>query len=86
MAVDILRSGGQWTDDVGADALLSFALNLQGEVLVRELEEGDLFLVDKEAFAQLWNGASLLFAEACELDADNEDARRNRSRYRALQA
>ncbi len=85
MAVDILRNGGQWTDDVGPNALLSFALNLQGEVQVRELEEGDLFLVDKEEFTQLWNGASVLFTEACELDGDNEDARRNRTRYRALE-
>jgi hypothetical protein len=84
MAVEILRAGGQWILDLPPETLLSFALNLLGETVVRPLEEGDLFLVDREAFTTAWNGAAALFEEATKLDPDNEEARRNHTRYRAL--
>jgi len=83
-AIRILRAGGQWTSEVSPPALLSFAINLLGEVVVRPLEEGDLFLTDKPAFERRWNRASILFGEACKLDPENEDARRNLSRYKPL--
>lgn len=84
MAVRLLRSGGQWVADLQPSALLSFALNLLGETLVRPLEEGDLFLVDRPAFVRVWNEAAALFDEAATLDPASEDARRNLARYRPL--
>lgn len=83
-AVEILEAGGQWTDDLSPESLLAFALTLLGEVVIRPLEEGDLFLVDQTAFTQKWNEAAALFDRAVELDGDNEDARRNRARYRPI--
>lgn len=84
LAVEILEAGGQWSDDLEPDQMLAFALTLLGEVLVRPLEEGDLFLVDRGAFTEQWNEAAALFQRAVKLDEENEDARRNRSRYRPI--
>jgi tetratricopeptide (TPR) repeat protein len=84
LAVEILEAGGQWSDDLDPDQMLSFALTLLGEVIVRPLEEGDLFLVDRAEFTEQWNEAAELFARAVKLDEENEDARRNRSRYRPI--
>lgn len=84
LAVTTLRAGGQWTLDVEPPALLSFALNLLGEVIVRWLEEGDLLLRDRPEFTRRWNEAAGLFADACRLDGTNDDARRNQTRYRPL--
>lgn len=84
-AVEILDAGGQWTDDLPPEQLLAFALTLLGEVIVRPLEEGDLFLVDRGGFTSQWNEAAALFARAVKLDEENEDARRNRSRYRPIE-
>jgi tetratricopeptide (TPR) repeat protein len=83
-AVIALREGGQWTMDLSPDELMAFALNLLGELVVRPLEEGDLFLRDQAAFAQRWNECATMFAEAARLDPENEDARRNRNRYRPV--
>lgn len=85
LAVRTLRAGGQWTMDVEAGVLLAFALNLLGEVLVRPLEAGDLFLVDRARFEKVWNEAAAFFEEAKQLDPANEDARRNRARYRPIE-
>ncbi|MEE2830290.1 MAG: tetratricopeptide repeat protein [Myxococcota bacterium] len=85
LAIEILRRDGQWTEDVEPNVLLSFALNLLGELLVRPLEEGDLFLTDRPRFDATWNEASALFDAAVELDSNNVDARRNGTRYRRLE-
>jgi len=84
LAVATLRAGGQWTEDIEPKALLSFAVNLLGETIVRELEEGEVFLTDREAFVQRWNEASRTFEEALEIDAGNVDAARNRTRFRPI--
>ncbi len=84
IAVTTLRAGGQWTLDVEPEALLSFAINLLGEVIVRSIEEEDLFLRDRSKFTDAWNRAALLFAEARSLDPTNDDARRNFARYRPI--
>ncbi|MCP4867662.1 MAG: hypothetical protein GY898_02965 [Proteobacteria bacterium] len=84
IAVTTLIAGGQWTMDVDPAPLLSFAMNLLGETLVRAIEGGDLFLRDKDKFESVWNEASVLFTEAKKLDPTNEDARRNAVRYRPL--
>lgn len=86
LAVDILRRDGQWTEDVEPGRLLGFALNLLGEIIVRPLEEGDLFLTDRPSFDASWNEAATMFAAALEIDPENEDARRNGTRYRPLAA
>jgi tetratricopeptide (TPR) repeat protein len=83
-ALKTLLGGGQWTLDLHPAELRSFALNFLGEIIVRPLEEGDLFLQDRDAFQGRWNEAASLFAEAVRQDGTNEDARRNRSRYRPL--
>lgn len=84
IAVTTLMAGGQWTIDVEPGPLLSFAMNLLGETLVRSIEGGDLFLRDKDRFEAIWNEASVLFGQARKLDPTNEDARRNAVRYRPL--
>jgi tetratricopeptide (TPR) repeat protein len=84
LAVEILKRGGQWTQDVEPEVLLGFAINLLGELVVRPLEEGDLFLTDRPLFDASWNEASRLFALALEADPDNVEARRNATRYRRL--
>ncbi len=86
LAVEILEAGGQWNDDLTPERLMSFALTMLGEVIVRPLEEGDLFLVDRGLFTGRWNEAAGLFDRAVQLDDANEDARRNRSRYRPVPA
>jgi len=85
LAIDILKRGGQWTQDVEPKVLLGFALNLLGELMVRPLEEGDIFLTDRPRFDRSWNEASGLFALAIAADPDNGDARRNATRYRRLE-
>ena len=84
LGVQLLRAGGQWTADLPPSTLLAFAINLLGETVVRPLEEGDLFLVDRPAFVAAWNEAAALFDEAARLDPGNEEARRNGARYRPL--
>jgi tetratricopeptide (TPR) repeat protein len=85
LAVEILKRGGQWTQDVEPAVLLGFAINLLGELVVRPLEEGDLFLTDRPRFDAGWNEASQLFAQALKADPENVDARRNATRYRPLE-
>jgi len=84
MAVEMLRSGGQWTADLEADEILSFALNLLGEVVVRDLEEGDLLMTDRPQFVSRWNEASECFRESLERDNSNRDARSNVIHYRPM--
>jgi tetratricopeptide (TPR) repeat protein len=84
LAIETLRSGGQWTLDLEADELLSFALNLLGEVIVRCLEEGDLLMDDRPAFVARWNEASGFFRESLERDNSNKDARTNCIHHRPM--
>ena len=84
LAATSLRAGGQWTKDVDPSALLSFALNMHGETIARHLEEGDLFLTDREQFEARWNSAAALFGEAAALDPNNAEARRNATRFARL--
>ena len=84
MAVEALRAGGQWTLDLEANEILSFALNLLGEVVVRGLEEGDLLMTDRAEFVARWNEASGFFREAWEGDKSNKDARSNCIHYRPM--
>ncbi|MBN92481.1 MAG: hypothetical protein CL928_00190 [Deltaproteobacteria bacterium] len=84
MAVQILRSGGQWILGLSGEQLLSFAVNLLGEVLVRSIESGDLIFRDKKRFNAIWNEAAALFVEAKALDPSNEDARSNSLHYRPI--
>ena len=84
LAIEMLRGGGQWTLDLEPDELLSFALNLLGEVIVRCLEEGDLLMDDRPAFVARWNEASGYFRESLERDNSNKDARTNCIHYRPM--
>jgi len=84
LAIETLRGGGQWTLDLESDELLSFALNLLGEVIVRCLEEGDLLMDDRPAFVTRWNEASNFFRESLERDNNNKDARTNCIHYRPM--
>lgn len=86
LALQTLRLGGQWSEDVEPQVLLSFAANLLGEILFRSVEGGDLFLADQAAFARVWNEAAALFTEAASLDPDHADARSNAARVRPLPA
>ena len=76
MAVEILERGGQWIDDVKPSKLLSFAVNLLGEILFRRAERisaGD----DRQRFDDLWNEAAGCFTRATGLDPENGEAKRN---------
>jgi tetratricopeptide (TPR) repeat protein len=84
VALEILRNGGQWTDDVEPNVVLAFAANLLGEVLFRSVEDGDLFLSHHDAFLRRWNEAAGLFEEAAQLDPTQAEARANAARVRPL--
>ena len=83
MALEILKNGGQWVDDVEPDALLSFAWNMLGEVLFRRGEELAVS-PDRERFERIWNEAAAAFTKALELDAENRDALRNATHCRTI--
>ncbi len=79
-AVELLKRGGQWTLEIDPDVLLAFALNLLGEVLVQSIGDVDLLEQDPEAFKAIWNDAAACFADAYELDPNNEEIAANRGR------
>lgn len=83
VAIDVLRSHGQWTLDVDPDALMSYALNFLGEVLISVFEDPDNDEFDEGLFS-IWNEAAGFFAEAAELDPQNEDAALNASRFKPV--
>ncbi len=82
--VDLLKAGGQWTDDLAEEEMMAFALNLLGEVLMHRAEE-DL-MTDPEAFQGRWNEAAALFREALRHHPRDEAARRNAVHCRPLDA
>lgn len=83
-SVEILRSGGQWIDSLQPQELLSFATNLLGEIIVREIEDSDTLIDDAEALQARWNEAATLFAAALLAWPTNTDAKRNSHRYPVL--
>lgn len=83
LAVEVLRAGGQWTTDLEPGEVLGFALNLLGEVIVRDLDDAER-LRDEEEFHALWNEAAHAFDEARRADPTSADALRNATRYRPI--
>lgn len=82
-AIDVLRSHGQWTLDLEPDALMSYALNFLGEVVISAFDDADSDEID-DAFIEIWNEAAGLFAEATKLDPKNQDAAANAARVRRI--
>lgn len=82
-ALEVLRQGGQWIADLSEGELMGFALNLLGEIVMRQAEER--VFGDPSAFRTRWNEAASLFAQACAEDPENEDARRNATHCRRIE-
>ena len=80
-ALNSLRANGQWTEDLKPEVLLSYTLNLLGEILISRFNERS---VDEDDFTQYetaWNEAASLFSQAVEVDPENREARSNVLRF-----
>lgn len=73
-AIRILESGGQWTDDISADTLLSLAYTTLGEVLRLRADSDEIIFGDPEAFQRLHSESRTIFLKASALDPDNRHA------------
>jgi tetratricopeptide (TPR) repeat protein len=74
MAVGILESGGQWTDDLPENVVLSAAYGLLGEIRRRQANADEVVFGNPEAWSALMDEAKAAFARAHSLDPDNEHA------------
>lgn len=73
-AVRIFESGGQWTDDLPENVVLSMAWDLLGEILRSKADSDEVVFGDPAAFAELMREARAAFLRAAELDPTNEHA------------
>jgi tetratricopeptide (TPR) repeat protein len=73
-ALRILETGGQWTDDLSADALMSLAYTTLGETLRQRADSDEVIFGDPEKFKQLHSESRTAFLKASALDPDNQHA------------
>ena len=73
-AIRILESGGQWTDDLSGDALLSLAYTTLGEALRLRADSDEIIFGDPEAFQRLHSESRTVFLKASALDPENQHA------------
>ena len=71
-ALEHLESGGQWTDMLPEEVLLSVAHALLAEILRRRLEEDAVIFGDPAEFKALLAESKTHFARARELDPTDE--------------
>lgn len=71
-ALEQLKSGGRWTDEVPENVLLALAHALLAEILRRHADEDDVIFGDPERFRSIVAESQSLFAEAAKLD-DSDD-------------
>lgn len=74
-AVEILRSGGQWIEDLSEEAVLSIAWDLRGEALRRMADKDEVVFGDPDEWRRLIEQSAAAFKEAARLDPDNAHAR-----------
>jgi tetratricopeptide (TPR) repeat protein len=73
-AIQSLETGGQWTDDLDEDVVLSLAYGTLGEVLRRQADSDEVVFGDPSAFERLIREAQSAFRKAAALDPDNAHA------------
>ncbi|MCB9778081.1 MAG: tetratricopeptide repeat protein [Alphaproteobacteria bacterium] len=73
-AIRILEGGGQWTQDLPENVVLSLAWNLRGEALRQQADQDEVVFGDPGRWQALVEQARAAFAKAAELDADNAHA------------
>lgn len=73
-ALRLLESGGQWTDDLPEDVLLSLAADLLGEILRQRADADEIVFGDAETWKALVDESMALFRRAHALDPNNEHA------------
>lgn len=73
-AVRILEGGGQWTDDLPEEVVLSMAWDLLGEILRSKADSDDIVFGDPEVWKALSAEARAAFRRAADLDPTNEHA------------
>ena len=73
-AVKLLEGGGQWTEDLPENVVLSAAWAVLAEVLRQRADTDEMVFGDAEAFAKLMAETRAAFVRAAELDPTNEHA------------
>ena len=73
-AIQLLESGGQWTDDVPEPVVQSLAWDLLGEILRTQADQDEVVFGDPDAWKALIGEARDAFKRAAALDPDNEHA------------
>lgn len=73
-ALRILQTGGQWTDDIDEDTLLSHAYTTLAEILRQRADDDTIIFGDPEAFQKLQSESRTLFRKASALDPNNQHA------------
>ncbi len=73
-AISILESGGQWTDEIPENVLLSMAWSLLGESVRRQAESDAVVFGDPEEWKNLMERTKEAFKKAETLDTDNTHA------------
>ena len=73
-AVKLLEGGGQWTEDLPENVVLSAAWSVLAEVLRQRADTDEMVFGDAEAFAKLMAETRAAFVRAAELDPTNEHA------------
>ncbi len=73
-AVRIFEGGGQWTDDLPENVVLSMALDLLGEILRSKADSDEVVFGDPDRFQVLMKEARAAFLQAAKLDPTNEHA------------
>jgi len=73
-AVRILETGGQWTADITADALMSLAYTTLAEILRHRADSDEIVFGDPAQFETLHSESRTLFLKASALDSSNEHA------------
>ena len=73
-AIRVLETGGQWTEDLSEEVVLSLAYGTLGEVLRRKADSDDIVFGDPGVFEGLIREAKSAFLKAAALDPDNAHA------------
>lgn len=73
-AVKILEGGGQWTEDLPENVVLSAAWGILAEILRRKADTDEIVFGEADAFKALMDETRAAFLRAAELDPTNEHA------------
>ncbi|RME26786.1 MAG: hypothetical protein D6798_05960, partial [Deltaproteobacteria bacterium] len=74
-AIRILENGGQWTEDLDEDTVLSLAWNIRAEALRQQADQDSVVFGDPAEWERLMKESREAFATAARLDPQNEHAR-----------